>query len=100
MGTLALKLGASKGCTAFHIGSVMTRQLKGKSPIEKLHARAVDLALSEDAAKGKLSPTTAIVPRPYRRAMSAMAVETVSDEKYFLHLEAALNEYFDDVLGL
>ncbi|KAK9814552.1 hypothetical protein WJX72_007787 [[Myrmecia] bisecta] len=42
--TMLLKKAAAKGLTAFDIGSVMCRESLTKSPLEKLHSRAVALA--------------------------------------------------------
>lgn len=95
---MALQIGASKGCTARVIGEMMTRQGMGKSKsaIEKLHMRAVDLALDEQySMQGQLALSHAIVPRSH---FSPMAVGAVSDKRYFHHLKLVVAEYFDDVL--
>ncbi|KAK9796685.1 hypothetical protein WJX73_009691 [Symbiochloris irregularis] len=98
VGTLALQIGASKGCTARQIGTMMTREgtFKSKSAIEKLHMRAVDLALAEEySMQGQLALSHAIVPRSH---FSPMAVGAVADDRYFHHLKQVVAEYFDDVL--
>lgn len=95
---MALQIGASKGCSARQIGTMMMRPGvgKAKSAIEKLHTHAVDLALAEQyPMQGSIALSHAIVPRSH---WAPMAVGTVSDERYFHHLKQVVAEYFDGVL--
>ena len=96
VGTLALKVGARKGCSPRDIGSLMSRQGLGKSPIEKLHVHAVDLAVAAtEAAEHK---PLVLRSRRSSNAESPMAVDCVADEAYLHQLEALLEEYFDEYL--
>ena len=101
VGTLVLKLGAEKGCTPRDVGRIMCREGLGKSTIEKLHARAVELAMAGDPSSPRHDSSLAIAhlkqgPRSWHS--SPMAIECVSDEVYLRHLAGVLDEYFDEYL--
>lgn len=97
-----LKLGAVKGCTPRDIGCIMCRECTGKSPIEKLHARAVDLALAEQHTSSDHDHSgLAMVhlERGHRSLQgSPMAVHLMSDEVYLKHLTSVLNDYLTELL--
>lgn len=82
--TLVLQMGAVRNLTPFAIASVMCRESLTKSPLEKLHVRALQLS----RGKAFLSLTS-----------DAAALSSASDheEAYFHHLRELLVQYLDEV---
>ncbi|DBA97278.1 hypothetical protein WJX77_011492 [Trebouxia sp. C0004] len=74
--TMLLKKGAARGMTPFSIGNIMCREALTKSPLEKLHKHALDLA----AAHFQVSKAE------------------VTNEHYLLHMSAVLDEYLDETM--
>jgi len=74
--TMLLKKGAARGMTPFSIGNIMCREALTKSPLEKLHKHALDLA----AAHFQISKAK------------------VTNEQYLQHMSAVLDEYLDETM--
>jgi len=74
--TMLLKKGAARGMTPFSIGNIMCREALTKSPLEKLHKHALDLAAAH---------------------LQISKVE-VTNEHYLQHMSAVLDEYLDETM--
>jgi len=83
--TLVLQEGAARNLTPLAIASIMCRELRTKSPLEKLHARALQLARPHST----LAMTSEAAARD--------SAET-HDATYFRHLRSLLTEYLDEIL--
>lgn len=95
---MVLKMGAARGCTARDLGCIMMRQGMGKSPIEKLHARAVELAAAPASSGRAASSCLSTYSRLPASTSACMAVDFVSDDAYLHHLEGVLEEYLEEIL--
>lgn len=74
--TILLKKAAARGMTPFSIGSIMCREALTKSPLEKLHKHALDVA----AAHYQVSKAE------------------VTNEQYLQHMTPLLDEYLDETM--
>ena len=74
--TALLKKAASRGFTPYSIGNIMCREALTKSPLEKLHKHALDLAA----------------------AAFGVSKANVTHEQYMQHMTAILDEYLDETM--
>ena len=74
--TMLLKKAAARGMTPFAIGSIMCREALTKSPLEKLHKHALDVAASQ----------------------FQVSKAEVTNEQYLQHMTAILDEYLDETM--
>jgi hypothetical protein len=83
--TSLCKKGVRRGMTPYAIGSIMCREGLGQSPLEKLHSRAVRLALLEVYGQHNWAA--------FRADLDQMAVP---DAVYLRHMDDCLDEYLDE----
>ena len=74
--TMLLKKAAARGLTPFSIGNIMCREALTKSPLEKLHKHAMDVA----AAQCQVSKAE------------------VTNEQYLQHITTILDDYLDETM--
>lgn len=81
--TLLLQKAAARGLSPFDVGNIMCREAFDESPLEKMHAEALDNATLE----ARLT-----------RASAGMARTTgaPSEDLYIKHLSRAIDNYLDD----
>jgi hypothetical protein len=90
--TLLLQRGAAAGLTAHQIGAIACRQAFTKSPLEKLHHRAMQLAAAEGGGGGGGGPRVAAGGPLDLRADGA-----ARDAAYLAHLGALLDAFLPEV---
>ena len=79
--TQVLKKAAKKGLTLFQIGSILTRETSLKSPIEKMHKRALQLAIQEEYGE---------------EPAGTQAAWVCSDVVYMKFMNSIIDQYLDE----
>jgi hypothetical protein len=99
--TMCLKLGAAAGLTPYVIGSIMCRELRMKSPLEKLHSRALQLTRGQSALAVSSSGISSFIDGFHGGSgITALAPNGKSqDEVYLDALQSLLQEYIDQLRG-
>jgi hypothetical protein len=87
--TMCLQMGAARGLSPYAIGSIMCRELRMKSPLEKLHSRALQLARGQSALAFSNS---------FADGGSGGASGKSQEEVYFGFLEELLAQYLDEIV--
>lgn len=80
--TLLLQKAAKKGLTLFQIGNILTRETSEKSPIEKMHMRAIQLAVQEEYGE---------------EPVGACGSWICSDDVYMKYMNSIIDQYLDEV---
>lgn len=80
--TILLKKAAKKGLNLYQIANIMTRQTAQKSPLEKMHKRATQLAIQEEYGE---------------EPAGAHAAWVCSDAVYMRHMNSVIEQYLDEL---